>query len=166
MGSHIKIGVISDTHIPDRAKELPSSIREVFKGVDMIIHAGDFVDLSVLEELQSLCKCVKGVWGNMDPPEVRSKLPEKEIFKIGKHTIGLIHGQGAPAMLLEFVTEKFKKDNVDVIIFGHAHTPFNEVKDGILFFNPGSATDRIFAPFNSFGIIEINDTIDAKIVKI
>jgi putative phosphoesterase len=62
--------------------------------------------------------------------------------------------------------EAFKNDGVDIVIFGHSHQPFNQMVKGILFFNPGSPTDEIFAPYKSFGIIEINDTIEARIVKI
>ena len=166
MSSVIHVGVISDTHIPDRAQEIPKKILDDFKHVDMVIHAGDLVDVCVLEQLKSVCAEVKAVWGNMDPYEVRIKLPEKEIFKVGKFKIGIMHGFGSPAKLVDFLSAEFKNEHVDMIIFGHAHAPFNEKKGGILFFNPGSATDKIFAPFNSYGIIEINDTIEARIVKL
>ena len=61
---------------------------------------------------------------------------------------------------------EFKKDKVDIIIFGHSHTPENKKIDGILFFNPGSLTDKDFAPYNSYGILELNDEIEAKIIRI
>jgi len=64
------------------------------------------------------------------------------------------------------LTEAFKNDKVDLIIFGHSHCGLNEKKGGILFFNPGSATDKVFAPYNSYGIIEINDKIKATIIRI
>ncbi|MBU1869711.1 MAG: metallophosphoesterase [Candidatus Omnitrophica bacterium] len=162
----MKIGVISDTHIPDGAEVIPEKIINEFKKVDMIIHAGDLVDLKVLEQLKNLCKDVRAVWGNMDPQTVRKYLPEKQIIEVGKHRIGLMHGYGAPVNLIEILTKSFKNDKVDVIIFGHSHAPVNEKKQDILFFNPGSATDKIFAKFNSFGILEINDGITAKIIKI
>jgi len=162
----MKIGVISDTHIPDKAKQIPKAILDAFKNVDMIIHAGDLVDLSVLNELKGVCKDVLAVRGNMDPEEVKNKLKEKEILQIGKHRIGIMHGFGAPNNLPESLIKEFKDDGVDIIIFGHSHNSMNEVKDGILFFNPGSATDKIFADFNSYGIIEVNDKIEARIIKI
>jgi putative phosphoesterase len=162
----MKIGVISDTHIPDRAKEIPKKILEDFKKVDMIIHVGDLVDFNVIEKLQSVCSNVRAVWGNMDRENVRRQLPEKEIINAGNYRIGIMHGWGAPNKLIEVLTSAFKNDNVDIIIFGHAHYSVNERKNNILFFNPGSATDKIFAPYNSYGIIEINDKIDARIIKI
>jgi len=160
------IGVISDTHIPDRAEVLPKKIIEAFKKVDMVIHTGDFVDLETYNHLKKIFKKFKGVAGNMDPREIKERLPEKEIIKIGKYTIGITHGIGHPSGLVELLKNIFKKDNVDIIIFGHSHTPMNETIDGILFFNPGSPTDKIFSPYNSYGIIEINDNISAKVIKI
>ena len=162
----MRIGVISDTHIPDKANAIPQKVLDEFKKVDMIIHAGDLVDLSVLEELKSTCKNVKAVWGNMDPQEARKVLSEKEILGVGKYKIGIMHGYGAPNRLVELLTEIFKNDDVDLIIFGHSHSPLNEKRGNILFFNPGSLTDKILAPYNSYGIIEINDTIKAEIIKL
>lgn len=162
----MKIGVIADTHIPDRAKGLPPKVLEAFKKVDMVIHAGDLVEACVLDELKSVCKDVRGVWGNMDPYEIRKELPEKAVIVIGGHKIGVMHGYGNPASLIDILKEAFAKDKVDMVIFGHSHSATNEKKDGIIYFNPGSPTDKIFAAQNSYGIIEINDKITSKIVKI
>ena len=166
MGDSMRIGVISDTHISGMANEIPQKILDDFKGADMIIHAGDLVDLSVLEKLKSVCGNIKAVWGNMDPEEVRRELPEKEILKTGKYKIGVMHGYGAPNDLIEKLTTIFKDNKVDIIIFGHAHYSVNENIGGILFFNPGSATDKVFAQYNSYGIIDINDKIEARIIKL
>jgi len=162
----MRIGVISDTHIPDRAKEIPQKILDDFKHVDMIIHVGDLVDLSVLKKLKSVCNNVKAVWGNMDSETLKCQLPEKEIIAVGKYKIGVMHGHGAPHNLIELLTSVFKNEQLDLIIFGHAHYGVNEERNKILFFNPGSATDKIFAPYNSYGIIDINDKIEARIIKI
>jgi len=162
----MKIGVIADTHIPARAIEIPQQILQAFKKVDMVIHAGDFVDCGVLNKLKAVCKDVRAVWGNMDPYEVRKGLPEKEIIQVGKYKIGVVHGYGHPNKLINLVTEIFKNDHVDLIIFGHSHSPLNEKRGNIIYFNPGSPVDKIFALYNSYGIIEINDKIEAKIIKI
>jgi len=162
----MKIGVISDTHIPNRAREIPRTVLESLKMMDMIVHAGDLVELSVLDVLKSACPDVKAVWGNMDPLNVRKILPEKQIITIGKYRLGLIHGRGSPASLIELMAGVFKNDNVDIVIFGHSHSPINERRGRILYFNPGSLTDTVFSSSNSYGIIEINDEIKARIVKI
>ncbi|MFH1354851.1 MAG: metallophosphoesterase family protein [Candidatus Omnitrophota bacterium] len=162
----MKIGVISDTHIIEKSGEIPMKILEAFKEVDMIIHAGDLVDLTVVEKLKSVCSNVVAVWGNMDPEDVRKGLPQKEILKAGNLKIGVMHGWGHPGNLTEVMQEAFKGDKVDIVIFGHSHSPFNEKIKGVLFFNPGSATDKVFAPYNSYGIIEINGGIKAKVIRI
>lgn len=162
----MRIGVISDTHITSKSDALPKEIIEAFKDVDMIIHAGDLVNLSALEKLKQLCKNIKAVCGNMDSQDVKSTLPTKEIITVGIHKIGVTHGYGSVVSIRERITEIFKVHKVDIIIYGHSHMPFNEIINNILYFNPGSPTDKIFAPYNSYGILEINDKIVAKIIKI
>jgi uncharacterized protein len=162
----MKIGVISDTHIPDRARDLPRKLIEGLKDVDMVIHAGDFVDLAVYKALCAVCKDVRAVSGNMDPSEIKNILPQRQIIEAGAFTIGVVHGWGPPNKLLEIVKEAFKVEKPDIVIFGHSHQAFNEQDGKTLFFNPGSPTDNVFAPYKSFGIIEITDTINARIVKI
>jgi len=161
----MRIGVISDTHIPDAIDELPQKIYEDFKKVDLIIHAGDIVSLDTLNKLKKI-KMVEAVYGNMDYPEVRKVLNQKEIINVGRFKIGIFHGRGAPSGLVELLKREFKNDKVDCIIFGHSHNPVNMVSDGVLFFNPGSVTDKVFAPYNSYGILEIGDKIIGEIIKL
>ncbi|MBC7326567.1 metallophosphoesterase family protein [bacterium] len=161
----MKIGVISDTHIPTRADQLPEAVFQHFKGVDLILHAGDIEDILVLYDLQEIAP-VKAVAGNMDPYEVKEELPMKRIIKVGSVSIGLIHGWGDPKGLPLRVLEAFMGENVQCIVFGHSHQPFNEERQGILLFNPGSPTDKIFAPYNSIGILYIGKEIKGEIIKI
>ena len=160
----MKIGIIADTHIPHVAPRLPSEIYDAFKGMDLILHAGDLTELSVLEELRKSADA-QAVYGNMDEPEVRKLLPAKRIINVGRFTIGLTHGYGPPFNLINTVKREFSQ-KVDVIVFGHSHSPVNKVRDGILFFNPGSPTDKIFARYNSYGILTIGDKIKGKIVRL
>lgn len=162
----IRIGVVSDTHLESRSAHLPKALVEGLKDVQMILVAGDIGDESVLAALKHLCKDVRAVWGNMDTESLRSRLPDRQLIKAGRHTIGLTHGRGNPAHLIDTVHKVFQGDTVDVVVFGHSHSPVNERHHGILFFNPGSPTDKIFAPYNSFGILEVNDEIKAQIVRI
>jgi len=160
----LRILVLSDTHIPKVAYDLPKAVYDEIPNVDLIIHAGDFVEKGVLDKLRSL-KETKAVYGNMDFPDLHEALNAKEVIQAGRFKIGLIHGHGAPRDLMETVRAEFT--NVDVIIFGHSHSAANIVKDKILFFNPGSPTDNIFAAYNSYGILEITDkAIEGKIIKI
>lgn len=161
-----KIGVLSDTHIPERAKILPKKILEEFAKVDLIIHAGDFADIEVLRQLEKISKVI-AVAGNMDFLDIKHELKEKEIVQVEDVKIAIAHGFGPPNQLVDLLKKTFKKDRPDAIIFGHSHSPMNELIDGILFFNPGSPTDKIFSPYNSYGILEINGKkITGKIIKL
>ena len=162
-----KIVVLSDTHIPERAKDLPERIYGDLKSADIVLHAGDVTSLEFFKKLQknSAFK-VKAVQGNMDEPDLRKILPRKQLIKIDKFSIGLIHGWGSPFGLIEQVEGEFLEEKPDVIVFGHSHRPLNVHKEGILFFNPGSPTDKIFSSANSYGIITIDDEIHAKIIKV
>jgi putative phosphoesterase len=162
----MKIGILSDTHIPDRAKELPAKLLEEFKEADMVIHAGDLADMSVHKVLQNVCKDVRVVCGNMDPTDIKNMFPQRQLIKAGAFTIGLVHGWGPPNKLLETVKEEFKSEKPDIVIFGHSHQALSLQDGKTLYFNPGSPTDNVFAPFRSFGIIEITDKINARIVKL
>jgi len=162
----MKIGVIADTHIPIKALKVPEKVLTAFKKVDMIIHAGDLINAKTITQLEKSCPNVLAVCGNMDEHDLKETLPEKQVLKIGKYKIGIMHGWGHPNSITKVLKETFKKDKVDIIIFGHSHNPINEMIDGILFFNPGSPTDTTFAPYNSYGIIELNDKIDARIIRI
>lgn len=160
----MRILVISDTHIPRVAHDLPAAIYDEIKKVDMILHAGDFVERSVYEKLKSL-KDLRAVAGNMDSQFLKDNLKAKEVIEVGKFKIGLVHGHGAKRDLINTVRNEFGK--VDAIVFGHSHDAISIVKDGILFLNPGSPTDNIFAAYNSYGIIELDDKkIEGKIIKL
>jgi hypothetical protein len=161
----LKIGVISDTHIANKYEHIPGIILDVFKQMDMVIHAGDMVDLRVIDELKSACPKIVAVAGNMDQDAVKKKYPLKELIEVSGYRIGLMHGRGPALNLVETLKDTFKEDSPNIIIFGHSHKPMNEFIGGVLFFNPGSATD-LSAEYNSYGIIEINEGINARIIKI
>jgi putative phosphoesterase len=161
-----RIGVISDTHIPKQAEQLPPELLEEFSKFAFIIHAGDFEDLKTLKDLQKINRVI-AVPGNMDPKEIKDQLKHKEIINVDHHKIGVIHGWGDPHKLTKTVLQEFRDDGVHCIIFGHSHQAFNEVIDGILMFNPGSPTDNIFAHFKSYGILETSpDGIKGQIIRL
>ena len=164
-GDRLKIGVISDTHIVNKSEHLPRIILDVFKQVDLVVHAGDMVDLQVIDDLKSVCPKVVAVAGNMDQEAVRKKYPVKIVFEILGYKVGLMHGCGTALNLVELLKDSFKTDDPDIIIFGHSHKPMNEFIGKTLFFNPGSATD-LTSECNSYGIIELSKEINARIIKI
>jgi len=162
----MKIGIISDTHIPAKSPELPPELTDALKGCDLILHAGDLTEDYVFESLKKISK-VEAVCGNMDSSKVCSRLDTKKILKIGGKKICLMHGYGNPDNILDLLKKEFLKERPDIIVFGHSHVPMNKYIDGVLFFNPGSATDTIFAPYRSYGIIEIQGAkVESNIYKL
>lgn len=158
----MKIGVISDTH----SHAIPKQLLDDFKDADLIIHAGDFCSVNDLKFFKKISE-VRAVFGNMDGLELRQILPEEDIFEIDGITVGLYHGHGSPERVFDFVKAKFKKDKVDMVIFGHSHCPMNETINHVLYFNPGSPNDVVKAPYCSYGIIHTNaGKISARIVKV
>ena len=158
----MKIGVVSDTH----SCPLPRQLIEEFAKMDLIIHAGDFCDLEDVKQLAGL-KPFKAVHGNMDVAAVTRKFPRRQIIDADEIKIGLFHGEGSRQGLRERVAKEFKGDQVDVVIFGHSHQPFNEQIGPVVYFNPGSPNDAVRAPYFSYGRITITDgRAQCAIVKI
>jgi len=152
----MRIAVLADTHV-NRLEHLPKKIIDALSTVDLIIHAGDFTDVQVLEELRRLRE-VKAVHGNMDSTELKTVLPVKEIVEIENKRIGITHGSGSPWGIEERVRKMFESDRIDIIIYGHSHRSQNKVIDDILLFNPGKATD-------SFGILTIHEETKGEIIS-
>jgi uncharacterized protein len=160
----MRILVISDTHIPRTANDLPAAIYEEIKKADMIMHAGDFAEKTLYDHLRTL-KPLVAVYGNMDTMALHQDLKAKEIVEVEGFKIGLIHGHGAPRDLIETVRKEFK--GVDAIVFGHSHVSENTVKDKTLFFNPGSPTDKVFTAINTYGILEVTaQGIQGSIIRL
>lgn len=162
----MRIGVISDTHIPTSAKELPAIVVDIFRGVDMILHAGDVVAYNVIEALETIAP-VTAVCGNMDLFRNQGLLPDRRIVTAEQCRIGLTHGRGTPAGLPERALREFEGENVRAMVFGHSHQALNESRGGVLLFNPGSPTDKRYAPFCSLGMLTVDgDVIKGEIIKI
>lgn len=151
----MKIGVISDSHVPRRGKQLPAEIWLAFSEVDLILHAGDLVEESVLEQLQLLAP-VEAVAGNMDSQELHWKLSRKKILPLEGRTVGLIHGDGVIGTIADRARRAFSADGVDCVVFGHSHQAMNQIVGGVLMFNPGSCTDPRGGANPSYGILTID----------
>ncbi|QBD83589.1 metallophosphoesterase [Ktedonosporobacter rubrisoli] len=152
-----KVGVISDTHIPE-FKRLPEALWEHFADVEQIIHAGDLSILQVIAELETLAP-VAAVQGNVEQMEVVLQLPIKREIVIGKCRIGIVHILGRTAQYAKTARQEFP--DARVVVFGHSHNPYNQEHDGQLLFNPGSATDRRRQPTCSIGKLFIDDETDS-----
>ena len=158
----MKIGVISDTHIPRASKVIPEKVFELFAGVELILHAGDLVEEAVIEQLEAIAPVI-AVHGNRDSNELKLLLPESRIIELKGFRIGILHGHGDNGTTLERLPEFFKGETLDCIIFGHNHIPFNQKINNTLYFNPGSPTFKKRQKYPSVGIIVLGEEIQSRI---
>lgn len=160
----MKIGVLSDSHVSDLSA-LPKKAVNLLKNMDLIVHAGDYTGRKLLHELRTLGN-FQGVYGNMDPPEIREELPEKMVLESNGFKIGVTHPSegGSPLGIKRRIKTKFKE--VNAIIYGHTHLPKNEVIDDILYFNPGSITGKFPSRNKTFGILKTGKKLEGTIIKI
>ncbi|HDZ23342.1 MAG TPA: YfcE family phosphodiesterase [Desulfobacteraceae bacterium] len=156
----MKIGVISDTHLQRISGEFEDIFKKYLADKDMILHAGDIVSEEVIDFLKG--RTVHAVYGNMDPFEVQRRLPGKTVVEAGPYRIGLIHGWGPSAGLEDRITSEFS--DVDAVVYGHSHVAANHVRDGVLYFNPGTATGYASSGIHSIGVLEVGDTITGRII--
>lgn len=158
----MRVLVISDTH----GYELPKQLIDEFKKVDLVIHAGDICSLDYFKKFPKNVE-MKAVCGNVDEPEIAERLEKKIFLDLAGVRVGVFHGRGPSRRVIDYVLEEFAKDKVDVVIFGHSHTPYQKMHKDVLYFNPGSPTDTVFAPYCSYGILTIDEgKVKGEIVKI
>ncbi len=132
------VGLVSDTHVPARASRIPEGVFKVFENADFIVHAGDLVELNVLDELEQVAP-VLAVRGNMDGPAVSGVLPTLNSFKLMDRKIGVVHDAGG-LYVREKMAEIAMQNQFDVLVFGHTHTSQISWEGKRLFINPGSPT--------------------------
>jgi putative phosphoesterase len=152
----VVVAVISDTHLPRGARALPAGCVERLRGSDAILHAGDFVAASVLDELRVLGPPVHAVHGNVDSEELRRLLPATLTVELGAARIGMVHDAGPAAGRLERLRRRFP--DADAVVFGHSHVPLHEIgfDAGFQIFNPGSPTDRRRQPRHTMGLAHVH----------
>jgi len=158
----IKVGVLSDTHLHGVTPALRRIHGRHLSGLSALLHAGDVVSTDVVRFLAQ--KPFFGVHGNMDPPDVRELLPAQRIVELNGFRIGLTHGRGSPSTCEAEAARRFS--GVDVVVYGHSHIPASGVRDGVLLFNPGTLTGYSRGGVHSFGILELGETVRARIVEI
>ena len=143
---------MSDTHLPRGSRSLPRSCVERLAAADAILHAGDFMELSVLEELSALGPPVHAVRGNVDSAELQARLPLTRVVAAGGARIAMIHDAGPAAGRLARMRRRFP--DADAVVFGHSHLPLHEQEGEFQIFNPGSPTERRRAPHHTMGLAE------------
>ncbi|WP_409186090.1 metallophosphoesterase family protein [Amycolatopsis sp. VS8301801F10] len=152
----MRLLLVADTHLPKRAKELPAQVWDEVAQADVVVHAGDWVDVDTLDALEARSARLIGVYGNNDGPELRKRLPEVARETLEGVRLAVVHETG-DAKGREARCDALYPD-VDVLIFGHSHIPWDTVTPGGLrLLNPGSPTDRRRQPFCTYQTAEIRD---------
>jgi putative phosphoesterase len=139
--------LISDTHVPARARRLPDDVWRAIDDADVVMHAGDWVDLATLDAIEGRSARLVGVAGNNDGPELHARLGEFARFEAGGVRFGVVHETGAAggreARMDAAYDGPDAPDGLDVLVFGHSHIPWDTTTPrGIRLLNPGSPTDR------------------------
>lgn len=159
----MKIGIISDTHINKHSSRILDIIDKYLKDVDMIIHAGDYKTMKVVNLLRQHKNFI-GVYGNVDEHPIRDILKETEIIDVMGYKIGIFHGHGDNKTTSERAFDRFKENNVDIIIFGHSHQPLIKTVGSVLMLNPGSLASKRKERWYSYIILELTQTsVNAEI---
>ncbi|MGH2754832.1 MAG: metallophosphoesterase family protein [Actinomycetota bacterium] len=151
----MKVAVIADTHTMGMSRTMPFSVWPHLETADHILHAGDVCDPTLLEELKALAPLTV-VMGNCDGWDVREwGATDEAVVEVGGIKIAMLHDSGTRTGRWGRMRKRFPEARV--VVFGHSHLPWNEDRDGLLVFNPGSPTWKRQAPFPSMGLLWIED---------
>ncbi|WP_406836077.1 metallophosphoesterase family protein [Streptomyces sp. AHU1] len=145
----MRLLLMSDTHLPKRARELPAALLAELAPADVVIHAGDWVDTATLDLLEARSRRVVGVYGNNDGPALRARLPGTARAELGGLRFGVVHETGSARGREQRCARRFP--DLDVLVFGHSHIPWDSVAHtGLRLLNPGSPTDRRREPYCTY----------------
>jgi putative phosphoesterase len=147
------VAVVSDTHLPRGARQIPAECLVRCRSADLILHGGDFSALSVLEQLRALGPPLEAVYGNADEPALRALLSKELVVEVEGVRLGMKHDPGSAAGREERLLAQFS--GCGAVIFGHTHLPVIEQREGVWVLNPGSPTERRRGPFHAMLILEI-----------
>jgi putative phosphoesterase len=164
-----RIGLVADTHLVT-PRPIPASLVEGLRDCDLIFHAGDLVRPWVLDRFAQIAP-VYAVYGNNDEtvPALMRELPFERYFRCGSFRIGLIHGHHharvARVTAREYVFDRMR-GVVDWVVYGHSHRPMVEERDELWMANPGSPTQPRWAPKPTYGVMEVGETIQVKLIDL
>ena len=160
VGNTLQLVLTSDTHLPRRAHDLPESLWTAIDAADVVVHAGDWVDVGLLDAFEERATRLVGVYGNNDGPLLRARLPEVARVELAGVRFAVVHETGAAAGRERRCAAAFPDD--DVLVFGHSHIPWDTTAaraDGttLRLLNPGSPTDRRRQPTYTWMTAEVGD---------
>jgi len=149
----VRVAVVSDTHLPRGARRLPEACLARLRAADLILHGGDVVAGSALDELRALGPPVEAVCGNMDDAELQRTLPVERVVEVGEARIGMLHIPGPAAGREARLAARFP--DCHAVVYGHTHIPQVERFQHLWILNPGSPTERRRAPTHTMLVLEI-----------
>jgi uncharacterized protein len=160
--SRVRVVLTSDTHIPGRARDLPAPLWSAIEAADVVVHAGDWVSASIVDEVAARARRLVGVYGNNDGPAVRARLPEIARVDLAGVRVAVVHETGAADGREARCEHRFP--DCDLLVFGHSHIPWDTTAPGGLrLVNPGSPTDRRRQPFHTYATLELVDGVVADL---
>jgi putative phosphoesterase len=144
----VRLLLLADTHVPRRARDLPAAVWAAVDAADLVVHAGDWVDARLLDELSARAE-VLGVVGNNDGADLRARLPEVATATVEGLRLTVVHETGDAKRRDSRLEQRYP--NTDVVVFGHSHIPWDTTTPrGLRLLNPGSPTDRRSQPHGTF----------------
>jgi len=150
----VRLLLTSDTHVPKRARELPTPLLAEMDAADVVLHAGDWVDEATLDLFEARARRLVGVCGNNDGPELRARLGEVARLECEGLRFGVVHETGASQGRERRCAARFP--DLDVLVFGHSHIPWDTcAPTGLRLLNPGSPTDRRRQPYCTYMTAEV-----------
>jgi len=166
------IGLISDTHIPEATLYIPTQLKEVFKGVDLILHAGDLYTTWVLDQLENLAPVIAAEGDDEYPDTVNdNRIKDKQVLTVEGVTIWLKHilwwWPDKPKREIDPINPEYEK-LPDILVHGHTHRATIENKGGTLLINPGSATFPYYrSELGTVALLTVNSgKFEAQIVQL
>ncbi len=148
MSDGVRVLLLADTHLPKRAKDLPAPVWEAVERADLVVHAGDWVDVALLDELEARSHSLLACWGNNDGPALRARLPEVAADVVEGVRVGVVHETGSRDRREQRM--RLAHPDTDLLVFGHSHIPWDTSYAGLRLLNPGSPTDRRRQPHCTF----------------
>ena len=151
----IRVLIIADTHVPHRAKDLPQTVWAEVDRADVVVHAGDWVDVALLDRLEQRSRSLLACWGNNDGSAVRRRLPEVASATIAGVRVTVVHETGARERRDERMRAAYP--DTDLLVFGHSHIPWDTTYAGLRLINPGSPTERRREPACTYATARLSD---------
>ena len=153
----MRLLLLADTHVPRRARDLPARVWDEVARADVVMHAGDWVDVALLETMRARSSRLVGVVGNNDGPALRARLPELARVELAGLRLVVVHETGGRTGRERRMDAAYGPD-CDVVVFGHSHIPWDsQTPGGLRLLNPGSPTDRRRQPVATYLTAEVSD---------